>query len=227
MSGNSCGIFNELYMRIVQKVEPKSILDIGAGQGKYAELTRQAGIGAHMTATEIVPIYVEDYKLREKYDEVLSMDAADMVVDTAHRNRLYDLVTIGDCIEHIPKSRALDLLNFLTYRCAYIVVVAPEFLYYDVSNMEHSEGHISAWSEHDFLWHDRWAYMRSEFMQIFVLRGYQPYSVSLEELVGNINTKPVSVHRQDGSVLKAAHLDLQVRARTELADGAPYTFRHA
>jgi hypothetical protein len=225
--GSSCGIFNELYMRIAQKVAPKTILDIGAGEGKYAELSRQAGVDARMTATEIVPHYVDDYKLREKYDDVLLMDAADMVLDPAHRNRLYDLVTIGDCIEHIPKSRALDLLNFLTYRSAYVVVIAPEFIYYDTSDLEHSEGHISVWSEHDFQWHDRWAFMRSEFMQIFVLRGYRPYPVSLDELVGNINTKPVSVHRQDGNVLKPAHLTMHIHTRSELIDGAPYTFRHA
>jgi hypothetical protein len=227
MSGISCGIFNDLYLRLAEKIAPKTLLDIGAGQGKYADLTRQAGVQARMTATEIVPDYVERFGLREKYDEVLIMDAAQMVIDSSCRNRLYDVVTIGDCIEHIPKSQALDLLNFLAYRSAYTIVIAPEFLYYDVSGMEHSEAHISVWSEYDFQWHDRWAFMRSEFMQIFILRGYQPHPVSLEELVGNINTKPVSVHKQDGSVHKAAHLELRVRARAELVDGVPYTFRNA
>lgn len=226
MSGNSCSVFNELYVEMVKKIGPRSILDIGAGQGKYADLTRQAGIDAHVTATEIVQHYVADYGLREKYDDVLVMDAADMVADPVYRNRLYDLAIIGDCIEHIPKSRALDLLNFLTYRCAYIVVIAPEFLYYDVSDMEHSEAHISVWSEHDFGWHDRWAFMRSEFMQIFIMRGYQPYSISLEGLIGSINTRSVPVLRQDGSALKPAHLEVRIRQSIELGDGTPYTFRH-
>ena len=83
------------------------------------------------------------------------------------------MVIIGDCIEHMPKSVGLDLLNFLTYRAQYIIVLAPEFLVQGSVDGMKSESHISVWSEYDFQWHDAWAFENALTISLFLLRGYQ------------------------------------------------------
>lgn len=226
MGGISESVFNELTLDVIRNISPATVLDIGAGQGKYADLVRQVKPTAHIRATEISSKYVEEYNLTSKYDDVRVKDAYDLIND--HKNETYDLVIIGDCIEHLPKSRGLDLLNFLTYRSGYILVVAPEFSYYDTSKagLDHQESHISVWSDRDFLWHDRWAWMRTEMMQFFLLRGYQANAMPFDALVGKINSNPPNISRMGSSaVLKPAHLVSHTVQRLEVVDGNAFGYR--
>src|SRR5205823_14385763 len=66
----------------------------------------------------------------------------------------YDLVVIGDCIEHLRKSDGIDLLNFLVYRTKYLWVIYPERMVQGRWEGHKSEAHISAWSDADFAWMD-------------------------------------------------------------------------
>jgi len=227
MSGMSANVYDEMIIQLLKLIQPKRVLDIGPGQGKYAALMAQAELNAYTVALEIDPTYVDQFDLRNKYSEVRIGDAGDLPYLPEARNELFDCVLIGDCIEHMPKSRGLDLLNFLTYRTGYIIVVAPEFSYYDTAanNFAHTESHISVWSEFDFQWHDRFAYMRSEIMQIFILRGYQPSSIALDQAVGAINANPPRLKLLSGEDLKPAHLELRTRARTEFLNGHSYAYR--
>jgi hypothetical protein len=225
MSGISCDVFNQLTEDVIRLIEPKTALDIGPGQGKYAYMLDRAAPQCQRHALEISAEYATAYKLDTLYHKVSIGDAAELVNDPSARNALYDLVIIGDCIEHLPKSKGLDLINFLTYRCAYLVMIVPEFSYYDTQNMEHTESHIAVWSEHDLGWHDRFAFMRSEFMQIFILRGYQPYPLALADLVAKSNSAPSPVSRYGGGVYKHSHLHTHIRDRVETIDGVNITFR--
>jgi len=227
VAGLSETVFDPLTLEVIRKISPTTVLDIGAGQGKYAELVRQAAPQAHIRATEISADYVAQFDLRAKYNDVRVMDAYDLIHH--HKNETYDMVVIGDCIEHLPKSRGLDLLNFLTYRCGYLLVIAPEFSYYDTAkaNLDHHESHISVWSERDFIWHDRWAWMRSEVMQFFLLRGYQTSPMPFDRLVGDINANPPTVTRMGtGAPFKPAHLLASIVSHTEVIDGNSYTYRN-
>ena len=134
----------ELYFR---EVRHDSLLDIGAGEGKYGEMLRRVQPKTKLVAVELDAGYVEEYKLRDLYDEVWSADAADLM---NHLDRVYDAVILGDCIEHMRKSVGLDLLNFLVYRSRIIVVKFPLQMVQDSYQGHKSEAHISVWSEHDF-----------------------------------------------------------------------------
>ena len=65
---------------------------------------RCQSLGVELDATT-----VEEYRLRDLYDEVWVMDAGDLINDA---NRVFDAVIIGDCIEHMRKNVGLDLLIF-------------------------------------------------------------------------------------------------------------------
>lgn len=134
----------ELYFR---EVRHSSVLDIGAGEGKYGEMLRRVQPNTKLIAVELDAGYVEEYKLRDLYDEVWGRDAVDLMNDLS---RAYDAVIIGDCIEHMRKSVGLDLLNFLVYRSRIIVVKFPVQMIQDPYQGHKSEAHISVWSEHDF-----------------------------------------------------------------------------
>lgn len=228
MSGISSHVFDQVVADLVTRIQPASLLDIGPGQGKYGRMAKAANPQCRSCAVEIAADYVHAYNLPELYEEVVVGDGAALVFDPAWRNRIFDVVTIGDCIEHMPKSRGLDLLNFLTYRCGYLIVIAPEFCWYDTEavGFEHTESHISVWSEYDLTWHDRFAFMRSEIMQIFILRGYQPSPIAFHDLVAAANAAATPIRRFSGEDYKACQLELRIRERLEVIDGVPWGYRH-
>lgn len=229
MSGISSHVFDQMVADLAARIQPASLLDIGPGQGKYGRMVKAANPHCHSCAVEIADEYVKAYGLADLYDEVVVGDGAALVHEAGWRNRTFDLVTIGDCIEHMPKSQGLDLLNFLTYRCGYLIVIAPEFCWYDTdtAQMQHTESHISVWSEYDFAWHDRFAFMRGEIMQIFILRGYQQSRIALHDLVAAANTAATPVRSFAGQDYKTCALELRIRDRIERIDGTDWTYRHA
>jgi 2-polyprenyl-3-methyl-5-hydroxy-6-metoxy-1,4-benzoquinol methylase len=162
---------------MVGLLQPARVCDIGPGEGKYGRLVKQRaiedGFPSHVTAIEIDPSYVETYRLRSTYDDVIVADAVDLI-DTPRIR--FDLVIIGDCIEHTRKSAVIDLLNFLVYRTGHICIVFPEATVQDDRDEHTAEAHISTWSEEDFRgWNTlhkcidhAWAKMR-----LFMIKGYQ------------------------------------------------------
>jgi phospholipid N-methyltransferase len=165
---NSSPIFDselELYFR---EVRHRSVLDIGAGEGKYGEMLRRVQPETELIAVELDPDYVEAYKLRGLYDEVWGRDAADLMNDL---DRTYDAVILGDCIEHMRKSVGVDLLNFLVYRSRIIVVKFPVQMIQDPYYGHKSEAHVSVWSEHDFRGMDC-VFVERDAICLALVRGY-------------------------------------------------------
>jgi hypothetical protein len=155
----------ELYFR---EVRHGSVLDIGAGEGKYGEMLRRVQPNAKLIAVEVDADYVEEYKLRDLYDEVWGRDAVDLMNDLG---RTYEAVILGDCLEHMRKSVGVDLLNFLVYRSKIIVVKFPVQMIQDPYQGHKSEAHISVWSEHDFRGMDC-LFAERDFICLALVRGY-------------------------------------------------------
>lgn len=159
------------------------------------------------------------------YHEIRNIDAATLM-RTAH-NEIFDLVVIGDCIEHMPKSTAIDLLNFLTYRARYILVLAPEFCVQGTAGDIESESHVAVWSEADFFWHDAWAFDNCCTISLFVLRGYQPSPVPIKILVHEINKRNIpAMDFYRKNIARAANLSLNIRRRTEVSQGQEISYRN-
>lgn len=191
---------------------PACALDVGAGSGKYGRLLRAAAPACDAAALEIVSTDLERHALHELYQRVEIADATRWWRDNAEE--VFDLVIIGDCLQHLPKSAGLDLLNAMVYRCAWLVVLVPEFIVQGAVDGADSAIHRSVWSERDLHWHDLWAWDNARAMSLFVLRGYQPSPLSIDALVNHINEGAVPVRDYDGhSVVRPCRLRLVDHAR--------------
>jgi hypothetical protein len=160
----SSAALDDVSETLIRSVSPARCLDVGPGAGKYGRLVRSIHQSADIVAVEIDAAYIEQFRLRDVYDEVLCGPASllfDRDLDAA-----YDLVIIGDCLEHMRKSEGVDLLNFLAYRSKYILVVYPIRWIQGSWDGHRSEAHISVWSEADFNWLDHVSIRRSELVAV-------------------------------------------------------------
>ena len=93
------------------------VLDVGAGSGTYRELLN---FGTHWTALEIWEPYVHQYKLAQKYDEVILADARSF--EFANK---YDLCILGDVLEHMTEDEAKTVLSRARKACQTVIVSIP------------------------------------------------------------------------------------------------------
>lgn len=192
-------VFDAVVQQLIAHVAPRRAVDVGAGAGKYGRVLAAQAPECHRTAIEVEPAYAQQFGLAELYHEVVIDDArAWWRRTTADR---FDLALLGDCLEHLPKSEGLDLLNALVYRCAWVVVLAPEFVVQDAVNGVASEAHVSVWSERDLHWHDLWAWDNCRTISLLVLRGYQPAALPLTALVDALNAANLPLRHFDGETL--------------------------
>jgi len=73
----------------IEAIAPKTVVDVGPGAGTYSDLARANG--QHWTAIEAWAVYIEQFKLRDKYDHIIVADAN--YVDPKYFKA--DLVIIG------------------------------------------------------------------------------------------------------------------------------------
>ncbi len=85
------------------------ILDVGPGAGTYAQLLVPQGF-ANIDAVEIYAPYVERFNLRSLYKEVYIGN-----ICTFSFPRRYDLVILGDVLEHISVLDAQRLVERLHF----------------------------------------------------------------------------------------------------------------
>jgi len=95
-----------LFRALVKYSPIERVLDVGAGEGTYAKLKVEGQ--QEWTAVEVWAPYVEEYELRRKYDRVVVADA--YYVDYPMLGR-FDLAFLGDVLEHMPKDRAVSVVD--------------------------------------------------------------------------------------------------------------------
>lgn len=189
----SWNTFDETIAHLVSVISPATVLDVGAGAGKYADIIRSTGVTTHITAVEIGEDSISRHGLNEKYDDIIR-ETSDKIIEKYPMAR-FDLVILGDVIEHLKKSDGIDFLNWLNYRAKYIVIVVPESM---VMNRDPwYEGHNSVWTDRDFLWHDNWCSDNIEQAQLFILRGYPEHPVRLANLCQILNDKQIVLTHLD------------------------------
>jgi hypothetical protein len=183
ISGYSWTTFDDLTLFLLRQINPQRVLDVGAGEGKYGRLIREAGLHElHLTAIEYEPKR-RDELLAIGYNEVHSMSVLDLLQRPADG---YEVIILGDVIEHFRKSEGQDLLEFLNYRAAYLFVVTPEAM--PMSTHNFYEGHNSLWRPEAMRWHDLWAHCRNGVMHFYLLRGLlKGNGVTLADLVQSAN----------------------------------------
>jgi hypothetical protein len=148
-------------MDTVVRLQPRSVLDVGVGYGKWGLLIREAldfMEGRHEREEFRVRIDgIEAFKGFSSplyawvYDNVSYADIAGAVDDLPP----YDLVVLGDVIEHMAKQVGERVLEGLLAKSTNVVVVTPsEFFQQEVLGNPW-ERHESLWRRSDFA---RWPY---------------------------------------------------------------------
>jgi len=79
------------------------ILDVGPGLGTYSNLLRD--FGYKMDCVEIWEPYVNEYNLKEKYDNVFIGDIMDFDFSE------YQFIILGDVLEHLTKEDGIKLIE--------------------------------------------------------------------------------------------------------------------
>lgn len=125
---------------------PQRILDVGAGYGKHGVLLRE-----YLDPTPVVhgveawEPYVDAHRLRGIYDHLYTRD---ILTFTDVELLSYDLIVMGDVIEHLDK---LDALAFLERaRRSWMVIATPVVHFNTDPSLPPTERHISHWTRADF-----------------------------------------------------------------------------
>jgi SAM-dependent methyltransferase len=138
-------------------ISPKSVLDIGIGFGKWGFLLREyleIGQGRYNKSEWLIKIdgieIFEPYILdthRFLYDQIFIGDAQKVIDDVSN----YDLIIVGDILEHLPKDEAVALIEKIIKKGKKIIINIPLGLWpqEEVFNNPHEE-HISSWCIEDF-----------------------------------------------------------------------------
>lgn len=102
----------------LKALKPKLVLDVGAGDGMWDELLAEREFDLH--ALEVWEPNVKKYDLANKYEAVIVKDMR-MFTDW----ELYDVVIMGDVLEHIEQDQALFLLRKITVPIFLTIPTSP------------------------------------------------------------------------------------------------------
>jgi hypothetical protein len=129
--------------QFIDKINPAQVLDIGAGSGTYTAYKKP---NQHWTAIEIWEPNVDRFNLCQLYEKVIIGDAR--TIDFG----VYDLVILGDVLEHMTKEEAKTLLNKCR-RSKHVIVSIPLGHYpQDEYDGNPYEKHVvDNWSKEDFV----------------------------------------------------------------------------
>jgi SAM-dependent methyltransferase len=121
MPGNWGYLGPDVKQYLTENFEPTcSILDIGCGHGFYIKLL--GDYFKKFDAVEVWEPYIEEYKLTEMYNNVFNVNILDFEFE------YYDIIIMGDILEHLSREDARNLLNKLKDKCRELIVVVPYYL---------------------------------------------------------------------------------------------------
>lgn len=141
---------------LIMQYQPKTILDVGVGMGRWGVLFREyldvwkVDKPYNQRVTEItgIEVFAEyDNPVWQVYDKVI-VDNVMNVIPQLSKNR-YDLLFMADVIEHFPKFDAQRLLRELFFKHLIIITPLNVSAQQSVYNNEF-ETHVSEWKHQDF-----------------------------------------------------------------------------
>jgi hypothetical protein len=163
------------YLHVLR---PKSILDIGLGNGKMGFIARDLldvmlGERYHrdqwqvrIDGIEIFPDYIQAHQ-RAIYDNIYIGDAFD-VIDTLGQ---YELIVIGDVLEHLDRDRAVEFLDKAAAHSTDAIILSiplgEKWTQDNIYGNEY-ERHRSFWTPDEFL-------SFAEKSQLYDFPGLGPY----------------------------------------------------
>ena len=145
----------------VRKLQPKTVLDIGIGFGKWGHLFREyldvmngrvfkKDWTTKIDGVEIFEPYIMDHQ-RNIYDTIHIGDIL-KVIDSLPQ---YDVIFTSDVLEHLPKEQGLELVQKVRRKCKHFIAAVPmgDVWLNSQGSMygNDHEAHISSWASKDFI----------------------------------------------------------------------------
>lgn len=163
---------------IIEKENPKKILDVGTGFGKFSVLIREAILSGRaerekdmlpmddliINCAEEAPYFYNKPCHQQLYNNHWHDDVMKMPTELVND---HDLVLIIDVLEHWEKELAKKWLSQITTKVLFSTPKRVHFFkekYYDARN------HISQWTEEDFKEANNWEDHSSEKSFIFLTK---------------------------------------------------------
>jgi hypothetical protein len=163
--------FDDDVLEMIARGDCRTALDIGCGSysaiGRFRPRIRTVGVDAFESA-------LAQSRALGQHDDYVLADilklSPEALLERVGGQR-FDLVTLMDVIEHLPKRQGFELLEACErLTCKYIVVHTPNgFLEQGPEGGNEFQRHLSGWYAHDF---EGLGYMVRGSMGTKLLRGY-------------------------------------------------------
>lgn len=166
--------FDAAFLKFIQVIKPTSMIDVGPGNGKYGKLMMANIPDCASEAVEIEASYVERFHLNDYYSRVSIARGIDVTRQAGAADFKWDLVVLGDVLEHMPKSEGIDLLHYFVYRAKWLWLRWPVYYIQGAFEEVEAEAHISIWAEHDvkaLLTH--YISMKQTEREAYIVQGYR------------------------------------------------------
>jgi len=154
--------FEDWLFHVMAAGHIKKILDIGAGAGAYGEIANKVCRDVQqwvpniknefiIRAVEVYKPFIAQYKLLDKYTSVISQDIREYVKDLDD----FDLIILGDVLEHLTKDDAIDLFFKLKSKTKFIwlsIPVRPFYPWQVGYDQGSHEWEVNKYEEHLYYW---------------------------------------------------------------------------
>ncbi len=144
---------------LIRKINPKSVLDIGVGFGRWGILCREfleiwdegnysGKWKRKIDGIEVFQSYIKEYH-KHFYDNMYIHEAFDFIKNLKTN---YDLIICGDVIEHFEKSRGKEFISLCFEKSTYLMINIPLGNGWEQSKKNNNiyEEHLSIWYLKDF-----------------------------------------------------------------------------
>tara|TARA_R100000664_G_scaffold18071_1_gene27071 strand:- start:5494 stop:6117 length:624 start_codon:yes stop_codon:yes gene_type:complete len=111
------GVFTHKYGE--DKVANIKVLDVGPGAGGYQALLDRFLNIKNIDCVEVYTPHIEYYQYEKYYSNVFNCNILDFEFDH------YDLIIMGDILEHIEVKQAQKLIKKLLKKCDCLLVAVP------------------------------------------------------------------------------------------------------
>jgi predicted TPR repeat methyltransferase len=96
----------------------RTILDVGCGEGKWGKLLKNKV--STIDGVEAWAPYIQKYNLHQYYNNLFNLD-----IRFFEFNHNYDIVILGDVLEHLQRNEAIEVLNKLKLNTNTIYLTLP------------------------------------------------------------------------------------------------------
>lgn len=143
----SSNTFEDIFAQHLALLRPNTVLDVGAGAGKYGKIIKEILPEATVSAIEPTEQYINEYRLQDIYSKVYMQNVHQFIEN--HSKERHDLVVFGDVLEHFFRSQVIDILDYFLYRNKWVLIIWPTHLPQDDALDNNYEIHRSNFNLND------------------------------------------------------------------------------